>query len=364
MALARRRRSESPEVSTSTLVHFKSEDRLDDDQPAKEISAGNYSLQRSAAAQASRWFLTAMLSLTVALTVAFLVQKCFHGLTPSADASSTLTGHQSIRRLSDGNPGQCVPGQQTKPEDGGQGSSAGATGGEPGSVPPTSPSKSRFKDNPFARQVLGRAAGRRAAALMAAQNSSASGPVVPGKGEAPGTSQQGQSSAEGASASDSTVKGPKPPQKIQEKQPTAGGSAVGPSERGGPSRGGEGGQRLRRLFAGAGDSDNSPPDSRQRSPIPQGTKKTTEGTRFTFPVKGAEGGKESPPESRAADNPVLMGPTESLSDFIAKGYPEDVVRHAKEKRKLEVWEHIVLAARDKFGGQSRQRGAGDDDVFE
>ncbi|KAL8432116.1 hypothetical protein ACSSS7_004820 [Eimeria intestinalis] len=129
------RRSESPEMSILQPAQDGLGHRLDDVRAVEKNVAGSFPLQRPAAMQTPRFILTAVLRLTVALTIAFLLQQCFYGLKQlvgAQDSASTLTGRDNARRLSDGQQGLCQQGHQGAHEEGGQeGGDAGAAGGKP-----------------------------------------------------------------------------------------------------------------------------------------------------------------------------------------------------------------------------------------
>ncbi|KAL8452415.1 hypothetical protein Emag_002383 [Eimeria magna] len=417
MALAGLGRSVSPEVSTFPPTHFDSGGRLDDVQTMEEIPAESFSLRRSAATQTPRWILTAVLSLTVALTVAFLLQRCFHVSRQSVgaeDSASTLTGGQSNRRLTVSNPVQCFPGQQAAPENGGPRFSTGASGGDLGSVPRTdqlsmAAASSRHESEAressarssspsphggshrrshipgFGRAVagflrgahgvadltsdmtprdsepllltirkqgpdqdsydhgtaeggregtgigagsvpmsalqgirgqqafeqrqaeaagfrsrspqvgggaLGRAAGRRAARLLA--QVSENGLVFP-ESEVPGTTQQRLPIVEATGLSESIAKGPKRPQKGKETHSKAAGFPNGHRERGGHAVGRAGGRRMRKILAQGDESNRGSSNNYETFSTSQEPRSSAGEPRFTSTVNVIEGGANNSP---------------------------------------------------------------------
>ncbi|KAL8432117.1 hypothetical protein ACSSS7_004821 [Eimeria intestinalis] len=145
MELEEVRPLESHKALTSSAARTGPLDPIEDVHSLEESFIGNFPSKRSSPKRGPPLILTALVSLAVALSIAFLLQKCSYGLGQGVATQGSgiiLTRRGNARRLSDSNPSLCYPaveapgeasGQQITPQEGGQEGSLGAAGGRPGS---------------------------------------------------------------------------------------------------------------------------------------------------------------------------------------------------------------------------------------
>ncbi|KAL8445362.1 hypothetical protein Emed_005704 [Eimeria media] len=102
---------ESSEAWTSSSARSGPMDHIDDVMDVERGINGNIQIKRSTSSyQTRRVILTAFLSLAVALSIAFLLQKCFYGIrldVATEPPGLALTRRGKARRLAAGNPGGC-----------------------------------------------------------------------------------------------------------------------------------------------------------------------------------------------------------------------------------------------------------------
>ncbi|KAL8273203.1 hypothetical protein Esti_002961 [Eimeria stiedai] len=382
---------ESPEASTLPSARSGPVDRVEDVQGVQESFLGNFPLRRPASNQAPRLILAALLSFAVALSIAFLLQKCFHGQRKGVaeeNSVSFLRVRESARRLSDGDPRHCYPkskasdvviGQQATPKDGGHEGDAQAAGGESGSP--------RVADQPLGGSAsstyaaLGSSASTRTAQISEFRGTFLSGlrrtlgrflrvfgavhrqarvnlqeptpstePVLVGlrkKGSNGGYQDDGnvggdqQKTVTGAaSAFDSSGKGTKGQKQGKEKKTTGHtGSRSRNTASGRKALGKKAGRRMARLLAQAGESGPDVSGDLETPETAQHQELRNEGTRFPLSVGEAEeteaNASEGPEGSEGSDTEEL-----DLIDFFVKGHSAEFVKLAKLRRNMEVWGQV------------------------